>query len=545
MSINAKITSRFLSLCGRACTRAALVCLPAFAGAAATAADLPKLVTQNGRHALMVDGAPFIMLGAQANNSSNYPAMLPKVWPAIEQLHANTLEIPVAWEQIEPQEGKFDFSYVDTLLAQAREHQMRLVLLWFGTWKNNGPSYTPEWVKLDNKRFPRVITVNAETRDSLSPLFPATLEADRKAFVRLMQHLKQSDPRHTVIMVQVENETGTYGSVRDYSPTAQKLFDGPAPATLVKALKKQPGTWSQAFGQDADEYFHAWHIARFVEQVAAAGKAEYPLPMSVNVALRDPFKPQNPLSYSAGGPTWNVLDVWKAGAPTIDVIAPDIYDSHYDFYMRTIEQYRRSDNALFIPETGNKPEFSRYFFAALGARAIGFAPFGLDFTGYANFPLGAPTVDADLVEMFAPNYRLVAPMMRELAALSFAGKVWGAAEPTETHENSVQLGERWKVIATYGRPQMGNDPPKGNPQPSGGVLIAELGPDEFLLTGFRVRVNFARAQGDGRFMMARVEEGRYENGGWVFDRVWNGDQTDSGLNLTSLPQVLRVRLASY
>ena len=78
----------------------------------------------NSKHALIVDGAPFLMLGAQANNSSNYPAVLPKVWPVIRELHANTLEIPVAWEQIEPVEGKFDFSWVDTLLAAGARRTM-------------------------------------------------------------------------------------------------------------------------------------------------------------------------------------------------------------------------------------------------------------------------------------------------------------------------------------------------------------------------------------------------------------------------------------
>jgi len=156
----------------------------------ANAAQLPELVTKNGKHALMVDGAPFLMLGMQAHNSSNYPNALPLVWPSFHKLHANTLEIPVAWEQIEPTEGKFDFSYVDVLLKEAREHNARLVLLWFGTWKNNAPHYTPAWVKLNNERFPRVVTKTGDTLNSLSPLGKNTLAADKKAFLQLMTHQK-------------------------------------------------------------------------------------------------------------------------------------------------------------------------------------------------------------------------------------------------------------------------------------------------------------------------------------------------------------------
>src|SRR3546814_9059261 len=115
-------------------------------------------ISQNGRHALIVDGAPFLMLGAQANNSSNYAAALPKVWPVLDAMHANTLEMPIAWEQIEPQEGRFDFSFVDTLLDQARAHDKRLVLLWFATWKNGSPSYAPEWAKTEQQHFPRMRT---------------------------------------------------------------------------------------------------------------------------------------------------------------------------------------------------------------------------------------------------------------------------------------------------------------------------------------------------------------------------------------------------
>jgi beta-galactosidase GanA len=191
---------------------------------------------------LLVEGRPYLIFGAQVNNSSNYPGMLPKVWPAIEQLRANTVLVPVAWEQIEARQGQFEFSFVDTLLGQAREHGVHLILLWFGTWKNTSASYTPEWVKLDTARYPRILNTKGERTVTLSPHAAATLAADRNAFVHLMRHLKEIDEQHTVIMVQVENESGTYGSARDYSPAAQKLFAAPVPAALLRALRKKPGT---------------------------------------------------------------------------------------------------------------------------------------------------------------------------------------------------------------------------------------------------------------------------------------------------------------
>jgi beta-galactosidase GanA len=522
------------------------VALSAITSAAVAAPQpIPQLLNRDGHFALMVDGAPYLMLGAQVNNSSAWPAMLPKVWPAIADVHANTMEIPIAWEQIEPIEGTFDFSFLDQLLKESREHNVRLVLLWFGSWKNNGPNYTPEWVKLDNKRFPRVINAKGEQRNSLSPHFQATLDADRKAFVQFMRHLKSVDQERTVIMVQVQNETGTYGAIRDYSPTAQKQFDSAVPATLVKAMKRKPGTWKEVFDKNADEFFHAWYIGRFVDQVAAAGKAEYALPMYVNAALRDPFKYQDPFTYSSGGPTWNVLDVWKAAAPSIDVLAPDIYMREYASYTKTLEQYARPDNALFVPEMGNNPEYARYLFEVVGRGGIGFSPFGIDYTGYVNFPLGAPKIDPSTIEPFSLTYELFAPMAREIAALNLAGKVWGAAEPPDTHEQHLNLG-KWQAVLSYGRAQFGMDPPKGNPTPSGGALIAEVAPNEYLVTGYHVRVNFDHAGSSSKpFIMARVEEGHYENGKWIFDRLWNGDQTDYGLNFTSIPQVLKVKLAEY
>lgn len=517
--------------------------------ALANSAELPRLESHDGHHALIVDGQPFLMLGAQVNNSSNYPAMLPEVWPVIDKLHANTVEIPVAWQQIEPQEGKFDFSFLDALLPQARAHNVRLVLLWFGTWKNTAPSYAPDWVKLDQKRFPHMIDAKGEVHYALSPHYRSTLEADKRAFVKLMEYLKEKDPQNTVIMIQPENEVGSYGSVRDFSPVAQKLFDGPVPQALLRQTHKSPGTWRQVFGKDADEFFHAWSIASYVNEIAAAGKTVKPLPMYMNAALAAAFGRQDPATYSSGGPVHFVIDVYKAAASAIDLVAPDIYTRDHDAYMAYLGFYNRPDNALFVPETGNDREFARYFFPAVGHGAIGFSPFGMDDTGYFNYPLGGKELGPETLNLFARNYHLFAPMQHEWAAWALAGKTWGVAEPTDPkaeHRQFIDMG-KYNMTVTFGQWQFGIDKPTGNSEPVGGVAVAQIAKDEFIVTGFRSRIYFGlnKPAPLENMMMLRVEEGHFENGKWIFRRVWNGDETDYGLNFTDREQVLRVKLTTY
>ncbi|WP_329741358.1 DUF5597 domain-containing protein [Dyella sp. A6] len=529
---------------------ARILCVLLLGAGPAWAADapIPRIVTHDGRHALLVDGKPFLILGAQVNNSSAWPAMLADVWPAIEQMHANTVEVPMAWGQVEPQEGHFDFSFLDTLLHQARAHHVRLVLLWFGTWKNTSPNYAPSWVKLDNRRFPRVITRDGRMLNVLSPYAKSTLDADRTAFVAFMTHLRKVDgARHTVIMVQVENESGMYGNDRDYSDAANHLFDGPVPAALLQALGKSPGNWTQVFGKDAAVDFSAWSISHYINQIAQAGKAVYDLPMYANAALRDPLKPGPPGSYPSGGPSDNVIPIWRATAPSLDLVAPDIYFPDYARYMAVLDHYARADNPLFVPETGNAAAYARYVYAVLGHGAIGFSPFGMDFTRYTNYPLGASAKDgAARVAPFAPSYRVLESVDRILAQASFDGRLWGASEPTATHEQTLDLGA-WKVRLGYGQPQFGEVPPKGNPSPEGGALIARLAPNEYLVTGRNVRVSFEPGAGHKgiHFLYDHVEEGHYQHGHWVFRREWNGDQTDYGLNFTDQPTVLRVRLGTY
>jgi beta-galactosidase GanA len=405
-------------------------------------------------------------------------------------------------------------------------------------------------VKLDNRRFPRLIAADGKMLNSMSPHSAATLAADQRAFTAFMRHLREADPQRTVILVQVQNEPGTYGSPRDFGPEAQRLFKGPVPDALRKQMKVS-GTWSQAFGKDADEFFHAWAVAKFIGDVAAAGKKEYALPMYVNAALRDPVNPGKAGDYASGGPTDNVIAIYRAAAPAIDIVAPDIYIKDSTKVSKVLALYRKG-GPLLVPEIGNDPVFARYFFDIVGAQALGIVPFGIDYSGYSNYPLGAKSID-EAIAAFAAPYRLLGPMSREWAELSSKHRVWGAGEPDDHSNRALDLG-RWTATLSFNQWQFGQkewfpdvkETPSWRPL-SGGALLAELGPDEFLLAGQNVRVSFG--VGAGRkangLIYDVVEEGRYIDGKWVRTRIWNGDQTDYGLNLTENARLLRVKLAIY
>ena len=281
--------SSFLIGLSRRFTLPLLLILLTTAFVSASAAEPPRLVQLDGRYALLVDGKPFLVLGGQIHNSSAWPSELPQVWEAMAALHANTIEAPVYWEQFEAQPGKFDFTNVDAIVDGAREHNLRVVLLWFGTWKNGNNHYVPAWVKADTTRLPRTIRPDGTPIDVLSPISENTLNADKTAFTTLMRHLRQIDnDDHTVIAVQVENESGNIGSVRDNSPAANQLFAGPVPADMLRATGKSAGTWQQVFGSDADELFQAYYQAKYINAIATAGKSEFPIPLYINVWIDYP-----------------------------------------------------------------------------------------------------------------------------------------------------------------------------------------------------------------------------------------------------------------
>jgi beta-galactosidase GanA len=347
-------------------------------------------------------------------------------------------------------------------------------------------------------------------------------------------------------MVQVENEMGSYGLARDHSPEAERMFRGPVPAELLRKLDKKGGSWTEVFGDFADQAFACWAMGRYTDEIAAAGKAVKAIPMYANASLGSPFDAKSAANSATGGPQWNMIHVWKAAAPHLDLVAPDIYSHDAREVVAHLDHYARPDNPLFVPEAANSLDHARFFWAALGRGAIGYAPFGMDATGYSNYPLGAQSLDPATMAAFASKYRLFRPIARLWARIAASSPTWGTAKGAD--EQSRVMG-RWKVSAQYGQWQFGEPEwtflkkeahPSEN-QPVGGLVVAQTGPDEFILSGSDVRVRFAPASGEGS--MVRVEEGSFgEDGSWRMTRVWNGDQTDYGLNLTSEPVLLKVRM---
>ncbi|HEY1805044.1 MAG TPA: DUF5597 domain-containing protein [Terracidiphilus sp.] len=514
---------------------------------AAFAVEAPQVVKKDGRYALMVEGRPYLILGGQIHNSSAWPSELPQVWKSMAALHANTIEAPVYWEQIEAKEGAFNFTNVDQIVEGAREHNLHAILLWFGTWKNGNMHYVPSWVKEDSKRFPHTIRPDGEPIDVLSPMSRNTLDADKAAFTALMRHLKQIDnEQHTVLMIQVENESGNIGSIRDNSADSNREIAGAVPADLLAAAQRQPGTWRQVFDGEADEVFQAYHQAKYINEIAAAGKAEFAIPMYINVWIDYPL-PELPqrqldtpgLGYPSGGAVQKLLGMWRALAPSLDMIGPDIYTADSAFYRETMKVYHRPDNPLWIPETGRSDEFAKFFFYALGDDAIGFSPFGVDQSGW-NILGDEPW------KSHASNFALIGPMSREIAALEFEGKVKTAVEEPGHAEQEIDFGP-WQASVAFGFPQHDGGRAPGTKDAHGSALVAQIGPDEFLITGVDVSISF-HVPGKMPWIRSQIvsaEEGSYENGVWKPVRMLNGDETDRGLCFYEKPQAVLVRMGRF
>lgn len=508
----------------------------------AAAGEPPKIIKSATGGQLIVDGKPYLILGGELGNSSaGTAAQADEILPRLARMHLNTVLMPVAWEQIEPTEGTFDFSILDHWIAIAREQHLHLVLLWFGSWKNSVSSYAPAWIKEDPKRFPRARSAEGEPLEILSTLGTETQNADSKAFAALMTHLRETDQeQHTVLMVQVENEVGYLGFGRDRSAEANRLFEGPVPAELLQKLEKnrdsfspelkshfdpEGRTWRGMFGDSADEVFMAWNYARYIEAITAAGKHAYPLPMYANCQLPAPGERAG--EYPSGGPHPSYLEIYRVTAPSLDFYSPDIYWPNFEYW---IDRYRFPGNALFVPEARMDQAPYNAFYAYGEAGAFGFSPFAVENVRPADDGAG-PEI--------ASVYEALNQLSDMLLVSQASGKVRAlvlhrdSSRPTRTIALGGYLFEA-ALSRTWPARTLATD--------DGAMLVIESKPDEFYVAGSGLTVSFLRdPDTDSKLSgIASIEEVSSVNGAWTTVRRLNGDQDNQGRQLQMDPHQVHI-----
>jgi hypothetical protein len=501
-------------------------------------------------------GKPVFALGGQAHNSSAYSARDMEVfWRALETLRGNTAEIPVYWEAIEPEEGKFDFSSVDRLFEQARAHNKMLILLWFATWKNGNMRYVPGWVKKDPRRFKRVISHDGNRLFVLSSHCEENKRADARAFFALMERLKALNHDETLLAVQVENEPGIAGrSYRDFSEEGERDYRAPVPEGLLDRIGKdregelygqwktmglpRGKAWEETFGlKNGAENLTAYSVASYINAVARAGKAVYPLPLYVNAALDGyPFRWNLAgIDYTGGGPIPRLYDIWKFAAPDLDLLAPDIYRNSLSVYTAVCERYSNDENPLFVPESGchGGGNHKNMFYAIGTYGAIGYAPFGIE--GILDRE-GKPLPQCrELIDSF----RSVAAGLPLLTRYRGTGKIRAVVEEEfedgyfyETEKYLVKVDYRKDGYSNYIHRALQEEPGRGR------GLIIEAGPDEFyaLGTGFTLffspkdDIFYSEDRVTNHMPYLLVEEGSFDaEGVWSVSRIRTGDECDHGL----------------
>lgn len=509
---------------------------------------------------LIVNGKPFLLLAAELHNGSfSDAAYMSTVWPDMKQRHINTLLGAVQWDLIEPVEGRFDFSEIDKIILDARQHGFHLGLLWFGTYKNALSSYAPEWVRQDHERFPRIRIKqpdgSIQVIESIQPYCEDVRNADARAFAALMKHLAEFDQENqTVILVQIENEMGVMLDSRDRSPEAEALIKGPVPEGLLNYLRgnwddlhptfrdKFPKvqhaadgvqTWAEAFGGDqwTDDMFMADAFSRFAQHVAAAGRAEHNIPLYLNVALCSEDSswqdfdqvpdgvPEGeiPGQFPSGGPVGHNLDVYLYNAPDIEFYAPDIYLQKHG---KAAACFAWRNMPLFIPEQRRDAYGVRRIWAALANNlAISCSPFGIDSLEIEKCPLPL-------------HYGLLSKLSGFIleAQAERASDIFGFFfdESKVFSDDSRWVREMGGFTVTVQRASV-----TGKPSPAAGMIIRQ--PDgSYLLAGFGYQVTWKSTSPRSiHTAILKAEEGDIdENGDFVRGRALNGDETAHGKLIT-------------
>ncbi|MBP3331386.1 MAG: DUF5597 domain-containing protein [Tidjanibacter sp.] len=541
----------------------------------------PHLEKRGNVTQLIVNGEPYLALaGELAGSSATSGIYMAEYWDAIKEAGFNTLLATVYWEQIEPEEGKFDFTRVDDMIKNARERDMKLVFLWFASWKNGVTSHIPLWMKENCEKYQLAQTKEGKPISILTTFCQANWEADAKAFAALSNHIEEVDAEEqTVIMIQIENEMGLHGHTRDYHPAAVEAFNAPVPQKLIdylvankdnlipetkdawmKAGGKTEGNWEEIFGKGdyTDELFMAWHYASYIEHVASAGKEAYPLPYFVNAWLVQP-EDKHPGNYPSGGPQAQNHEMWRAAAPHVDILSPDIYLADFPGILK---RYMRGGNPGFIPESkAGHPGAANAAFAFGEMGAIGYSPMGIerqlareDFKPISWFYYAVENMSDKILQHQADG-TIRGIWLKEADGPNSTNKV-GDYSPVITQQEIV-MGN-FKIIVTLNTPRRMRDAPL----PQGYAMVMQDGEKDFTILGSNVNVTFLPADGEGFVGLGRSVEGTYnDNGEWVPSRWLNGDDVqlrydilqaiDEGFSSQGLyfngaqPQIVKVRLYNY
>ena len=364
---------------------------------------------------------------------------------------------PVYWEFIEPVEGQMDFTLVDRTIDVARQQGLKIVPLWFGAWKNSMSCYAPAWFKRDVKRFPRAMTAEGKQMEIASCFSDNVLQADLKAFSALMRHIKERDPqRKVVIMMQIENEIGMLESARDHSPLAEK-----------------------AYHQERWAKFMALSYARYVEHLAKAAREIHDMPLYVNAAMNS--RGRRPGEYPSAGPLAHLIDFWHEGAPSIDLLAPDIYDTGFKSWCAQYAMPLRPQdggmmkNRLFIPESRCCENSGVRALYAFGEhQALGFSPFAID--------QASPKETESVTKAYS--------LLRQVSHVKQAMNTWGLLFDQEDRERIIcDEGVMMTCRHFFTLPW---DPraTDGSTWPEGGAMLIRLSKYDYLLAGSGVVVDF-------------------------------------------------------
>ena len=501
----------------------------------------------------IVNGKPFFPIGAQAHNSSSYTKeMFGEAIKSTVAMNCNTIEAPIYWEIIEAKEGIFDFTSIDYMVEMCRAAKLKLVILWFASWKNGDFSYTPEWVKKDQTRFQRVLRSDGTPMANVSAHYDANRDADAKAFAAVMAHLKQIDEKEqTVIAMQVENEPGYLRTDRDYSPKALENVKGKVPGKLLGYLEththapayrywkeeglKKDADWVTTFGYHGYEFCETWYLALYIDKIAAEGKKVYDIPHYINVWLNAGRPWGVPgMEYPGGGAVERVMHVWAAAVDSIDMLAPDIYEQNVYRYEKICDFYCSDENALFVPESASSLNGACNMFYAIAKGAVGYASFGIESAVDGE----GKVREANIIGRDSNK------VVRNAIPLILKHRTTGKMYPVLPHTNQPDEGYEFRDFIgriSFTGPARGDyrtrRAPLTDEQKTPRGLIFEDEPRLFYLAGFfNLRLSLKKSPDvtkiDNYLLMPdwiSIEEGHFnDNGEYVVDYRRNGDEAFFG-----------------